>query len=101
MRSAVATLLSLEAGKLYTLGSGAIATMTQTGGTSELNSIGTITALNTLGGICDMTKSTGARTVTTAKIGAGGVLKYDPANVAMTNKVQPYDASGDIQLTAA
>ena len=101
LRSAVATLLSLEAGRLYTLGSGTIATMTQKGGSSELNSTGTITALNVLGGTADFTKSAEARIVTTAKLDKGGTLKYDPAKVTMTNQVQPYNASGDITFQAA
>jgi len=96
-----ATAITSEAGTLKTYGSGAITTLNVKGGITTPNSTGTITNLNVTGGECDFTKSQAARTVTTAKLDPGGVLKYDPSVVTMTNKVQPYSSSGAVSYTAA
>lgn len=95
------TTLTMDSGTVKTDGTGAIGTVDINGGTATLNSGGTITALNAIKGAADFSKSTTARTVTTAKIGSGGSIKYDPSIVTMTNKVQPYNSSGDLTLTAA
>lgn len=100
--SAIGTLGELSAGAMTTFGEGTIATMNISGGTATLNAIGTITALNVTGnGTADLTKSSQARTVTTAKIGDTGTIKVDPSVVTLTNNIQPFDATGDITLRAA
>ena len=99
-----ATTATIENGVLTTGGSGAVATVNVNGGSAVLSSTGTITALNVRGdGFADCSKSSAARTITTAKIERGGnaKIKYDPGIVTMTNKIQPYDAAGMITLTAA
>jgi len=97
-----ATTVNNDGGNMTTVGSGVIATLNITAGTITSNSTGTITALNTTGtGVIDLLKSAAARTITTAKIGDTGKIKYDPSVVTMTNKVQPFDASGAIVIQAA
>jgi hypothetical protein len=100
LRSA-ATTLTQNAGTLTTYGSGTITTGNIYGGTFYGNSTGTITALNISGATVDFTRSQAARTVTTLKLDPGSTLKYDPAIVTLTNKVQPLSASGVITYTAA
>ena len=94
------TSFTVENGQLTTEGSGAITTLNAPGGQVVCNSTGTITAINIDGGEADFTKSQAARTVTTAKIGPKGKIKYDPANVTMTNKIQPFNSSG-VQIISA
>jgi len=96
-----ATTVNHDAGTLNTYGSGAITTINQEGGTIYSNSSGTITTLNVISGTADFTKSLKARTVTTAKIDAGGVLLYDPSVLTLTNKVDAYDTTGNLKITAA
>lgn len=100
IQSAVTT-ITQNYGTLTTYGSGAITTANLYGGTSYLNSTGTITALNIKDATVDFTKSQAARTVTTLKIDPGSTLKYDPSIVTLTNKVQPLSSSGVITYTAA
>ena len=94
------TTCTLENGILKTDASGAITTLNVNGGIATLNSAGAITNLNVINGIADMLKSAIARTVTTAKVGRGGVLKYDPATTTITNKVQLVSSSGELSVTA-
>jgi len=97
-----ATTVTNGAGKLITAGSGAITTMNCTGGTIESNSSGTITTCNAFdAGYIDFTKAQAARTVTTLKIGNSARISLDPSIITLTNKIQPYDASGDVTLQAA
>jgi len=97
-----ATTVNNDAGDMVTAGSGAIATMNVRAGIVIPNSTGTITALNVIeAGFADFTKSAAPRTVTTAKIGDNGKIKYDPSIVTMTNKIQPYDSSGEVTIQAA
>jgi hypothetical protein len=100
LRSACTT-LTLDSGAVRTEGIGAITTVNINGGSAVLNASGTITNLNAIDGQADMSQSSVSRTVTTAKIGSGGSVKYDPNVVTMTNKVQPYNSSGNITLSAA
>lgn len=60
----------------------------------------TITALNSIGGITDTTLSSAVVTATTAKLGIGATLKYKLTDV-LTNKVQPYESSGNVQFTSS
>lgn len=94
-----ATTINNESGDLYIEGSGAITTIDCTGGTVELNTTGTITNCNSrVAGTVDFTKSQTARTVTTPKVGAGGTIKYNPAVMTFTNKIQSYETSGVVQI---
>jgi phage baseplate assembly protein gpV len=83
-----ATTITTKAGTLWIDGSGAITTLTIEGGTVTSNTTGTITAaVIKTAGTLDLTKSSAARTITTTKLDAGGTLKYDPAVMTLTNKV--------------
>jgi hypothetical protein len=93
-----ATTVNAEAGTLTTEGDGAITTLNAKGATVYPNSTGTITTLPITGGTVDFTRSMAARTVTTLKLDEGGVLKYDPAVVTLTNKV---NSDNPVTLTAA
>jgi len=86
---------------LKTSGSGAIATLNVSGGTTTSNSSGTITAANVTGGFLDLTKSAESRTITTLKLDAPGKVKFDPNIVTLTNQIQPYSSSGVITYMAA
>jgi hypothetical protein len=92
-----ATTINSYAGLLYTIGSGAITTLNAKGGYITANSTGTITTLNITKGTADFLKSAAARTVTTLKLEAGGVLKYDPNILTITNNV---DSDNAVILTA-
>lgn len=96
-----ATTVTNDFGTLQTSGSGAITTLTVNGGTVTLNSTGTITTLNAVGGTTDLTLSRAARTVTTAKLGVGAILRLDPSVITLTNKVQPWAASGSVAFSLA
>jgi len=97
-----ATTVNNDGGDMITAGSGAIATINCSDGTVVSNSSGTVGACNSIGtGFVDFTKSAAPRTVTTPKIGDNGKIKYDPSITTMTNKIQPYDASGEITIQAA
>lgn len=68
------TTLTQQGGTLQTEGTGAVTTAT-VGGTYTSNSTGTITTLTvTNGGLADFTKTSLARTVTTATVNGTGVL---------------------------
>jgi hypothetical protein len=99
-RSAIVT-ADVYAGTFATHGTGAITTANIKGGTATLNATGTITNLNMTGGTTDFTANTAARTVTTPKLGIGATVKFDPAIVTFTNKLQPVESAGNVQLTAA
>jgi len=96
-----ATTVTNEGGTLTTGGSGAIITLNADGGTVNSNSTGTITTMNITGGTVDFTKSQAARTVTTLKVDAPGIVKYDSSIVTLTNKVQPFSTTGIITYQAA
>lgn len=96
-----ATTVTSHAGSLTTTGSGAITTLTINGGTAYPNAVGIITTLNALGGITDFTQSPAARTVTTAKLGIGGRVKYDPSALTLTNHLQPSASSGVVSFAAS
>lgn len=93
--SCAATTVTNEAGTLKTYGSGAITTINQYGGSLYPNSTGTITTLNDLGGLVDTTISQQARTITTLKISNSAQFIYDPSVVTLTNKIQPYETTGN------
>lgn len=99
--SCAATTVTASAGTLRTDGAGAITTLNVKGGTTQSDSTGTITALNIYGGLVDFSKSAAARTVTTLKMDSPGKLKYDPAILTLTNKVQPISTAGIIVYTAS
>jgi len=92
-----ATTVNAYGGTLYTVGSGAITTMNAKGATIYPNSTGTISDLIISGGTVDFTRSSATRTVTTAKLDAGGTLKRDPNVVTITNKV---DSDNPVTLSA-
>ena len=96
-----ATAATISAGTLLTLGSGAIATLNVNGGTVTSNSSGTIATLNVLNGsgTIDFTKTNAARTVTTAKLGPTGSMKFNTTYITITNKVIP-DATGIVTYRA-
>ena len=96
-----ATAATISAGTLLTLGSGAIATLNVNGGTVTSNSSGTIATLNVLNGsgTIDFTKTNAARTVTTAKLGPTGSMKFNTSYITITNKVIP-DATGIVTYRA-
>ena len=52
-------------------------------------------------GKLDLTKSDAARTITTLKVGAGGKANYDPGVVTLTNKIQPVETAGMLQISVA
>lgn len=94
--------VTLEAGALLTEGSGAIGSLSITGGAAVLNSAGTITLLEvSKNGLADFTKSSYARTVATAKLDPDGRIKYDPSVIMMTNHLQPLGAGGNVQYQAS
>ncbi len=97
----VPTTYTIESGTVRTQGVGGPATINVKGGTCIANATSTITALNATGGITDFTKTPHARSVTTAKIGIGATIKYDPSLVTFTNDVAPFEANKEIALTGA
>lgn len=96
--SGAITTLNASGGTVTTWGSGTIGTVNASGATFNSNSTGTITTLTITGGTVDFTKSPAARTVTTPKLDAGGRLRYDPAIITMTNKI---DSDNAVTLTAS
>lgn len=96
-----ATTVRNKGGSMTTEGSGAIVTLTANKGEVTSNSTGTITNLNAIEeGIVDFTKSAASRTVTTPKVGGGGKIKSN-SNVIFTTQVARYEASGNIETSAA
>lgn len=96
-----ATTVNCDYGDLSTAGTGAITTATIKGGKLISNSTGTITALNVIeNGQADFSLSNAARTVTTAKVGDSGWIKYDPSVLTLTNKIQHYDTAGIVEIGA-
>lgn len=93
-----ATTITNRAGTLIIDGVGAVTTLAVTGGTVYPNSSGTIGTLDIDGGLVDCTKSSKARTITTVTLDAPGQLKYDPAVMTFTNKV---NSSKPVTLMAA
>lgn len=96
-----ATILVNENGPVKTIGNGAFTNFNVKGGSATPNSTGTIATMNLTGGTTDMTTSQATRTVSTVKMDAPAVFKYDPSDVTLTNKIQPYSSNGIITLTAA
>lgn len=96
-----ATNVNCDYGDLITEGTGAITTATMRGGKLIPNSTGTITTLNIIeNGSADFTLSNAARTITTAKVGGNGKIKYDPSVLILTNKIQHYDTAGIVEIGA-
>jgi len=60
-----------------------------------------VTNLNVYGGTADFSRSSASRTVSTPKVDPGGVIKFNPNVVTLTNKIQPIQTSGVITYTAA
>ena len=79
-----ATTVTIKAGTLLTLGSGAIGTLNVNGGTVTSNSTGTITLLDIFGGagLVDFTKNNSTRTVTATKLDPTGSLKFNDSVIA-------------------
>ena len=70
---------------------------TSYGGTSTLNSgAATLTTCSVFGGTVDFTKSTIARTVSAAILGAGGVIKFNDSHITLSLGIKSADA-GQIQ----
>jgi hypothetical protein len=61
----------------------------------------TITALNCIGGISDISQTSAAITVTTAKVGSGASFIFNIGTATLTNKIQPYETSGTIKYIAS
>ena len=99
IRCAVTT-YTVYAGSDLIAGSGALGTIYVKGGTVESNTTGTITTAEVSGGTLDLSKSSAARTITTLKVDSPGKIKYDPAVVTLTNKIQPITAAGVIAYQA-
>ena len=99
IRCAVTTYTTYDGSDVIS-GSGAITTLYVKGGTVEANSTGTITTAEVSGGLLDLTKSPAARTITTLKVDPPGKVKYDPAVVTLTNKIQPITAAGVVAYQA-
>ena len=57
--------------------------------THRVATSGTVTTLNILGGSANFMGSAIPRTVTNLKLDAGGSLRYDPAILTITTKVNP------------
>lgn len=85
LESACTTFTTL-AGNTTIDGAGTITTLNPVGGTTTCNTTGTITTLTIDGGLCDMTKSQAARTVTNCAVN-GGELRADSAAVTFTNAI--------------
>ena len=100
LRSAVTT-INAAAGELTTYGSGAITTLNISGTDVVSNSSGTITTANITGGLLDLTKNPTARTITTLKLDAPGVVHYDPTTITLTNDIAPYTTTKIIRYTAS
>jgi hypothetical protein len=58
----------------------------------------TITALNAIGGTADTTLTNEVVTITTAKRGNTGTIKYKVATDVLTNKIQPYETTGNVEF---
>lgn len=96
--NAAATNLTVSAGTLTTLGTGAYTTVTVTStGLFIGNSSGTITTLKRLGGTSDFTQSAVARTVTSESY-SGGVIKFLPTVLTISNST-PLSGIGAISNT--
>ncbi len=96
--SGAITTLNADGGTVTTWGTGTVTNLNASGAAITSNSAGTITNLTINGGSVDFTKSPVLRTVTTPKLNAGGVLKYDPAIITMTAKI---DSDDTVTLTAS
>ncbi|KKL90335.1 hypothetical protein LCGC14_1905740, partial [marine sediment metagenome] len=79
-------------GLATTSGSMAVTNMIADGGDINSGSSGTVTNLTITGGTVDFTVSTVLRTVTTPKLDAPGTMKYDPAVLTLTAKIDSDDA---------
>lgn len=102
--NSAATTVTLSSGTLTTQGSGAITTLT-VGGIAKLNSTGTITTLNALGGgTADFSGDAQAKTVTTLKAYKGTKINLDngvKGSVTMTNPIALQNCRlNDITLTS-
>ncbi len=89
------TTVSVDAGTLKTVGSGAITTMNNNGGTVYSESSGTITTLNQVKGTTDFSGSRTARTVTSIAF-TGGTFILDSTIITLTNKPIP---TGRLKIT--
>lgn len=92
------TTITASSGTVNISGTATIGTLAAEGASVFPNSTGTISALTITGGTVDFTASLTARTVTTPKLDAGGKLIYDPAVIAMTNKI---DSDDPVTLSAS
>lgn len=84
--------LNADGGQATTSGSMAVTNMNADGGDINSNSSGQVENLTITGGTVDFTGSTAVRTVTTPKLDAPGTMKYDPAVLTLTNKIDSDDA---------
>jgi hypothetical protein len=92
--------LTNESGACYLYGSGTVGTLTINSGTVYSSTTGTITTASADGGTLDLTGSLSARTITTAKIGNGGSIKYDPSIIAITNGITLVETAGKFLITS-
>ena len=89
--------VTTNGGTLALGGSSAVGTLNVAGASVVPTTTGDITACNITAGTCDFTQSAEPRTVTTLKLDGPGVLEYDPNIVSLSNKIQPFTASGKQQ----
>lgn len=81
---AITSGITIDAGTMDVVGSGAITTINQRDGTANYKGTGTITTLNLSGGFADFTKSQQARTVSNLNLDASGRISYDPDIVTIS-----------------
>lgn len=86
-------------GTLRLEGSGAIATVIQTGGNVESNTTGTITTYTARGGTLDLQKSSFARTITTLTKSQGFTLLLDDGVTITNDNLDTDSAQNTISVT--
>jgi hypothetical protein len=90
--------VTIKDGGAYT---GLMDSLILNGGYVYYNAGGTVTLATVLGGTLDMTACAKTNTITTLKLDAPGVFKYNPAQTTLTNKIQPSSTNKVITYAAA
>ena len=96
------TTTNVHAGTLLAAGAWVgTTTFTSYGGTSTINSTGTITNCNIYGGTVDFTKTSGAKVITNMNLAKGGVLKFNSTGTTLSNGIMSLDVGQDTTYTAS
>ena len=96
------TTTNVHAGTLLCAGAWVGTTaFTSYGGTSTINSTGTITNCNIYGGTVDFTKTSGAKTITNMNLAKGGILKFNSTGTTLSAGIMSLDVGQDTTYTAS